>query len=187
MGDVKSALVERAASRESPEAKEAMRMLECVRPNHDEPFSLEVYANSAPMCLTMSLWDAYLGVVGQDIPDGMQAIMTRCMLAGHVDMDSSIRIFREYQRVTSSVPHFDFDEALGDNLGEPLKDYDDNPPRSAPSPHWMIRQDTCRFSCQYPGCPKSYQSSDAVRKHCRKCHPDWLHTRDLVGLKPWIG
>ncbi|EOD06064.1 hypothetical protein EMIHUDRAFT_447336 [Emiliania huxleyi CCMP1516] len=31
-----------------------------------------------------------------------------------------------------------------------------------------------RFQCRYPGCGKFYASTDAVRKHCRKRHNEWL-------------
>jgi len=31
-----------------------------------------------------------------------------------------------------------------------------------------------RFYCRYPGCGKGYASTDAVRKHCRQRHLEWL-------------
>ena len=37
---------------------------------------------------------------------------------------------------------------------------------------------TSRFRCKYPGCRKLYASTDAVRKHCRKRHLEWLRQID---------
>lgn len=34
------------------------------------------------------------------------------------------------------------------------------------------------FCCRFPGCGKSYASTDGVRKHCRKQHSQWLHDLD---------
>jgi len=39
---------------------------------------------------------------------------------------------------------------------------------------------TCRFQCKFPGCMKMYSSTDAVRKHCRKRHLEWLRKLDLL-------
>lgn len=39
---------------------------------------------------------------------------------------------------------------------------------------------SCRFQCRYPGCSKLYASTDAVRKHCRKRHYDWLRRLDQM-------
>merc|ERR1712087_650502 len=39
---------------------------------------------------------------------------------------------------------------------------------------------SCRFQCRYPGCSKLYASTDAVRKHCRKRHFDWLRRLDQL-------
>jgi len=39
---------------------------------------------------------------------------------------------------------------------------------------------TCRFQCKYPNCLKMYSSTDAVRKHCRKRHLEWLRKLDQV-------
>lgn len=33
---------------------------------------------------------------------------------------------------------------------------------------------TIRFYCRYPSCGKGYASTDAVRKHCRQRHLEWL-------------
>jgi len=35
------------------------------------------------------------------------------------------------------------------------------------------------YTCKFPGCERQYASTDGVRKHCRKSHPDWLHEVDL--------
>uniref|UniRef100_A0A7S3RCY8 C2H2-type domain-containing protein n=1 Tax=Strombidinopsis acuminata TaxID=141414 RepID=A0A7S3RCY8_9SPIT len=37
-----------------------------------------------------------------------------------------------------------------------------------------------RFQCRYPGCSKMYASTDAVRKHCRKRHFEWLRRLDQL-------
>lgn len=37
---------------------------------------------------------------------------------------------------------------------------------------------TSRFRCKFPGCRKLYASTDAVRKHCRKRHLEWLRQID---------
>ena len=39
---------------------------------------------------------------------------------------------------------------------------------------------TTRFRCRFPGCKKLYASTDAVRKHCRKRHLEWLRRIDMV-------
>ena len=31
-----------------------------------------------------------------------------------------------------------------------------------------------KFLCKFPGCGKGYASTDAVRKHCRQRHLEWL-------------
>ena len=31
-----------------------------------------------------------------------------------------------------------------------------------------------RFTCKHPGCGKAFASTDAVRKHCRQRHLEWL-------------
>ena len=33
---------------------------------------------------------------------------------------------------------------------------------------------TARFYCKFPRCGKAYSSTDAVRKHCRQRHLEWL-------------
>lgn len=35
------------------------------------------------------------------------------------------------------------------------------------------------FTCKYPQCGRQYASTDGVRKHCRKSHPEWLREVDL--------
>ena len=37
---------------------------------------------------------------------------------------------------------------------------------------------TARFYCKFPRCGKAYSSTDAVRKHCRQRHTQWLRSRD---------
>ena len=38
-----------------------------------------------------------------------------------------------------------------------------------------------QFTCKHPGCGKLYGCPDAVRKHCRKAHYDWLRSLGPVG------
>ena len=38
-----------------------------------------------------------------------------------------------------------------------------------------------QFTCRHPGCGKAYGCPDAVRKHCRKVHADWLRERTSLG------
>ena len=37
------------------------------------------------------------------------------------------------------------------------------------------------FFCKHPGCHKAYGCPDAVRKHCRKKHYEWLRRLDNAG------
>jgi len=37
-----------------------------------------------------------------------------------------------------------------------------------------IADTASRFTCRHPGCGKAYSCPDAVRKHCRREHQDWL-------------
>lgn len=36
------------------------------------------------------------------------------------------------------------------------------------------RTECTQYMCKYPGCEKQYASTDAVRKHCRLTHGEWL-------------
>ena len=38
-----------------------------------------------------------------------------------------------------------------------------------------------QFTCRHLGCGKAYGCPDAVRKHCRKAHQDWLRSLGHVG------
>ena len=38
-----------------------------------------------------------------------------------------------------------------------------------------------KFQCRSPGCEKLYSSYDAVRKHCRKQHKQWLESHGKRG------
>ncbi|KAL1521154.1 hypothetical protein AB1Y20_022707 [Prymnesium parvum] len=40
-----------------------------------------------------------------------------------------------------------------------------------------------RFQCAYPKCPKLYASQDAVRKHCRLQHLEWLRNLQTTTAK----
>jgi len=63
--------------------------------------------------------------------------------------------------------HFDYDTP-----GYPSPKRMRAPKDGAPPPG------TSRFRCKYPGCRKLYASTDAVRKHCRKRHLEWLRQID---------
>lgn len=36
------------------------------------------------------------------------------------------------------------------------------------------------FCCKFKGCTRTYVSTDGVRKHCRKHHPEWLAQLDEI-------
>merc|ERR1719329_362301 len=38
-----------------------------------------------------------------------------------------------------------------------------------------------QFTCKHPGCGKLYGCPNAVRKHCRKAHYEWLRSLGPVG------
>merc|ERR1712070_101225 len=67
-----------------------------------------------------------------------------------------------------------------------LNSWDSAPSSSTGSPRPRNSKDgapppgSCRFQCRYPGCSKLYASTDAVRKHCRKMHFDWLRRLDQL-------
>ena len=62
--------------------------------------------------------------------------------------------------------------------------------KPAPSPNKVLAVACCKlihdkngntaFICRYPGCEKSYASRDAVRKHGRIHHLQWLRTLERV-------
>lgn len=43
-----------------------------------------------------------------------------------------------------------------------------------------IRLECRRFQCRHPFCFKKYASADAVRKHARRVHGEWLKDLDLA-------
>jgi len=46
--------------------------------------------------------------------------------------------------------------------------------RHSPVPKLTEHGGESRYFCRYPGCGKGYASTDAVRKHCRQRHLEWL-------------
>ena len=44
-----------------------------------------------------------------------------------------------------------------------------------------VEDDASQFTCGHLGCGKKYATPDAVRKHCRKAHQDWLRSLGRVG------
>jgi hypothetical protein len=62
--------------------------------------------------------------------------------------------------------------------------------KAGPSPNKVLAVACCKlmhdpkgntaFVCRYPACEKSYASRDAVRKHCRIHHLQWLRTLERV-------
>ena len=62
------------------------------------------------------------------------------------------------------------------------------PRRASPASHTSnplkrrgVADRASQFTCRHPGCGKSYGCPDAVRKHCRKQHADWLKGLGHVG------
>jgi hypothetical protein len=47
-------------------------------------------------------------------------------------------------------------------------------PGSTPQKRRGVADRASHFYCKHPDCGKSYGCPDAVRKHCRKKHPEWL-------------
>ena len=43
-------------------------------------------------------------------------------------------------------------------------------------------EEPCIYVCKFSGCGKSYASTDAVRKHCRKQHGEWLVSLGNQGM-----
>jgi len=52
-------------------------------------------------------------------------------------------------------------------------------PEGSEEPLQADRADEAIFTCKFPGCSRQYASTDGVRKHCRKSHPEWLREVDL--------
>jgi len=46
--------------------------------------------------------------------------------------------------------------------------------RHSPVPKFASEPGESRYFCRYPHCGKGYASTDAVRKHCRQRHLEWL-------------
>ena len=67
-------------------------------------------------------------------------------------------------------------------------------PHPSPSPSWgnprvpavaccdvvTDREGNPAFRCRFPGCEKTYASRDAVRRHCRINHLQWLRSCGFV-------
>ena len=47
-------------------------------------------------------------------------------------------------------------------------------PDSVPQKRRGVADRASHFFCKHPECGKSYGCPDAVRRHCRKKHPEWL-------------
>ena len=56
----------------------------------------------------------------------------------------------------------------------PLRKTEAAAPGSAPQKRRGVADRASHFYCKHPDCGKSYGCPDAVRKHCRKKHPEWL-------------
>ena len=93
------------------------------------------------------------------------------------------------------IPHTDaelcqFVRTLAIELGASRKEAGTGGNKVAPSPNEVPAVACCKllhdpkgntaFVCRYPGCEKSYASRDAVRKHCRIHHLQWLRTLERV-------
>lgn len=81
-------------------------------------------------------------------------------------------------------PHrlFNSDEPYSPKFRHNLVDYDTpgypSPKRMRAPKDGAPPPGTSRFRCKFPGCSKLYASTDAVRKHCRKRHLEWLRQID---------
>lgn len=56
----------------------------------------------------------------------------------------------------------------------PLRKTEAAAPGSTPQKRRGVADRASHFYCKHPDCGKSYGCPDAVRKHCRKKHPEWL-------------
>ena len=54
-------------------------------------------------------------------------------------------------------------------------------PSSGPLKRRGVADRASQFTCRHLGCGKAYGCPDAVRKHCRKAHQDWLRSLGHVG------
>lgn len=104
--------------------------------------------------------------------------------------DSSVRAFQPGSRTSFEVDK-DAESAIHALLALQRAPSPQNrrSPGSSPEPYrWRppspsLRQsaiqkgpgtEASRFICKFPRCGKAYASTDAVRKHCRQRHLDWL-------------
>ena len=55
-----------------------------------------------------------------------------------------------------------------------LREMEAAAPDSAPQKRRGVADRASHFYCKHPDCGKSYGCPDAVRKHCRKKHSEWL-------------
>ena len=57
-----------------------------------------------------------------------------------------------------------------------LREMEAAAPDSVPQKPWGrgVADRASHFFCKHPECDKSYSCPDAVRRHCRKKHPEWL-------------
>ena len=54
-------------------------------------------------------------------------------------------------------------------------------PSSGPLKRRGVADRASQFTCRHVGCGKAYGCPDAVRKHCRKAHQEWLRSLGHVG------
>ena len=103
----------------------------------------------------------------------------------------ALHVARQYMQ----IPHTNaelcqFVRTLAIELGASRKEAGTGGNKVAPSPNEVPAVACCKllhdpkgntaFVCRYPGCGKSYASRDAVRKHCRIHHLQWLRTLERV-------
>ena len=103
----------------------------------------------------------------------------------------ALHVARQYMQ----IPHTNaelcqFVRTLAIELGASRKEAGTGGNKVAPSPNEVPAVACCKllhdpkgntaFVCRYPGCEKSYASRDAVRKHCRIHHLQWLRTLERV-------
>ena len=65
----------------------------------------------------------------------------------------------------------------------PCRDFSPSSARetSAPQKRRGVADRASHFYCKHPGCGKAYGCPDAVRKHCRKKHSEWLRRLGHLG------
>jgi hypothetical protein len=139
----------------------------CVRAETSTPSPTEIEQRSPPAEVVQNF---------EGTPDGPTAVKSEPEVdAAPSDEDEdAVMALLSLQRVASSA-------SLGEwtppaHVGEKRRASSpalEGRARGSPLPKLSDSGDA-RFFCRYPGCGKGYASTDAVRKHCRQRHLEWL-------------